>query len=42
VNDAYALKRTTLGVIVASRLKVGVWADGSTSPRNYGRLFVCT
>jgi hypothetical protein len=27
-------------VIVASRPKVSFWPDGSTSPRNYGWLFV--
>jgi hypothetical protein len=39
-NSAYALKGTTLKVKVASRPKVNFWPDGSTSPGNYGWVFV--
>jgi hypothetical protein len=39
-NDAYARKRTTSRVIVTSRPKVCFRADGITSPRNYGWLFI--
>jgi hypothetical protein len=40
-NGAYAWKAVTLRVVVASRLNVSFLSDGSTSPRNYGWLFVC-
>jgi hypothetical protein len=33
-------KRTTSRVMVASRPKVSLWPEGSTSPGNYGWLFV--
>jgi hypothetical protein len=39
-NSAYMQKGTTARVMVASRPKVSFWADDSTSPRNYGWLFV--
>jgi hypothetical protein len=39
-NCAYARKGTTSRVMVANRPKVSFWPDGSTSPRNYGWIFV--
>jgi hypothetical protein len=39
-NDSYARKGTTSRVMVASRSKVSFRTDGSTSPENYGWLFV--
>jgi hypothetical protein len=39
-NGAYWWKETTLRVMVASRPKVSLLRDGSTSPGNYGWLFV--
>jgi hypothetical protein len=40
-NGAYARKGTTSRMMVASRPKVNIWPDGSTSLRNYEWLFVC-
>jgi hypothetical protein len=37
---AYVRKGATSRVIVASRLKISFLPDGSTSPGNYGCLFV--
>jgi hypothetical protein len=39
-NGAYERKWTISSVMVVSRLKVSFWPDGSTSPGNYGWLFV--
>jgi hypothetical protein len=39
-NGAYTQKETTFRVMVASRPKVSFRTDGSTSPGNYGWLFV--
>jgi hypothetical protein len=39
-NGAYTWKGTTSRVMVVSRSKVSFWPDGSTSPGNYGWLFV--
>jgi hypothetical protein len=41
-NGAYSRKRTTSRVMVASRPKVSFRPDDSTSPENYGWLFVIT
>jgi hypothetical protein len=39
-GGAYARKGLTSREIVASRHKVSSWPDGSTSPGNYGWVFV--
>jgi hypothetical protein len=41
-NDEHAQKGTTSRVMVASRPKISLWQDGSTSQRNYGLFFVWT
>jgi hypothetical protein len=38
-NGAYARKGTTSKVMVASRLKVSFWPDGSTTAVNYGYMW---
>jgi hypothetical protein len=40
-SGVYAQKGTLLRVMIASMHKVNVLLDGSTSPRNYGWLYVC-
>jgi hypothetical protein len=39
-NSAYVQMGISSRVMVASRPKVSFWPDSSTSPRNYGWLFV--
>jgi hypothetical protein len=39
-NGTYERKGTTSRAIVANRPQVNFWPDGSTSPGNYGLLFV--
>jgi hypothetical protein len=41
VNGAYLPKRTTSSLMVASKAKVNFCPDVSTSPGNYGYIFVC-
>jgi hypothetical protein len=39
-KSAYVRKGTASRVMVASRPKASFWPEGSTSPGNYGWLFI--